>query len=323
MKKLFLWCLPLLVWGLIGAVNPAAKSRRSKISVSTRIDKTAIWVGDTLEYTIRAIHDKDVDLVLDNLKKENLNLAPFVVRDISVRQSSYGTGKNVSEITLSLATYESGKPDLRIPPFSLYYFVRAPGLEHQAEAQAETIAVPAIKVGLRSTLTGDNPKLRDAMPYAESQPQQWIIPLILGLSGLAFLALQLGKRAWTALHTVRPQRKRLSPRARERLAQGFVKKIKTMGTESAEDQLRFYAEVSQFLRNYLEEWLEIEARGLTPDEIRSALSDSGRNGPSAEPIKAVLEKCDQVLYAKDGLQVGRKWRDEVQQELERLVRHRA
>ena len=168
-------------------MNPPAKSRRGKIAVSTHIDKTAIWVGDTLEYAIRAVHDKDVDLVLDNLKKENLNLAPFVVRDIIVRQRSYGSSKNVSEITLSLAAYESGKPDLRIPPFSLYYFVREPGFEHQAEAQAETIVVPATRVGLRSTLTGDNPKLRDTMRYAESQPQQWIIPLILGLSGLIFL----------------------------------------------------------------------------------------------------------------------------------------
>src|SRR4029434_10163105 len=122
MKKLFFCCLPLLVWGLIGAANPPAKSRRGKIAVSTHIDKTAIWVGDTLEYEIRAVHDKDVDLVLDNLKKENLNFAPFVVRDIAIRQRSYGSSKNVSEITLSLATYESGKPDLRIPPFSLYYF---------------------------------------------------------------------------------------------------------------------------------------------------------------------------------------------------------
>lgn len=323
MRKLLLCCLPLLLWGLIGAVNPPAKSRRSKIAVSTHIDKTAIWVGDTVEYAIRAVHDKDVDLVIDNLKKENLNLAPFVVRDIAVQQRSYGSAKNVTEITLLLAAYESGKPDLRIPPFSLYYFVREPGLEHQAEAQAETIVVPATRVGLRSTLAGDNPKLRDTVRYAESRPQQWIIPLLLGLSGLTFLVLRVGKRAWTALHTARPQRKRLSPRAREKLAQDFLKKIKAMGAESPADQARFYSEVSQFLRLYLEEWLEIDARGLTPEEIQSALSNLGKNGASAEPIKNILEKCDQVLYAKDGLEVGRKWRGEVQQAMERLVRHRA
>src|ERR671919_99570 len=100
MKKHLLCLLPFLLLGLVAA-TPGPKAKRSKIAISTHVDKTAIWVGDTLQYRIRAVHEKDIDFVIDNLKAENLNLAPFVVRDIAVRQSAFRDNKNLLEVTLS------------------------------------------------------------------------------------------------------------------------------------------------------------------------------------------------------------------------------
>jgi hypothetical protein len=233
MKKYILYLLQVMLVGLVAAATPPSKAKRAKIAISTRLDKTAIWVGDMLEYTIRAVHDKDVEFVMDNLKAENLNLAPFVVRDIAVRQHSYGSDKNLLEVTLSLTSYEIGKPELRIPAFILYYFVRAPGFEKRSEAQAESAVVPATRVGLRSTLPGDNPKLRDFKEPAPTKPQKWIMPLIVGLSGVTFLALYAGKRGWSAVREARrPKKRRMSSRARARLAQEFLKKIKTPGNRT-------------------------------------------------------------------------------------------
>ena len=323
MKRCLLCLLPFMLLGLVAAATPASKAKRSKIAISTHVDKTAIWVGDTLQYTIRAVHDKDVDFVIDNLKAENLNLAPFVVRDIAVRQGSFGDSKNLLEVTLSLAVYEIGKPELRIPSFGLYYFARDATFEKQAEAQAETIVVPATRIGLRSTLSGDNLKLRDSKATTGVRPQSWIVPLLLGLTGITFLGVQATKRLWSTVRTARPKKRRLSSRARQRMAQDFLKKIRLVGKETADDQLRFYAEISHFLRDYLGEWLEIEAKSLTPEEIERVLKSSAKDGASAEPVRAILEKCDNVLYGKEGVQRGQKWRDEVQKELETLMRRYA
>jgi hypothetical protein len=323
MKRFLACVLPLALLVLVGASAPALKGKPAKISISTGLDKTAIWVGDTLQYTVRALHDKDVGFIVENLKKETLNLAPFVVRDIDIRQGSYGSTKNLFQITLSLTTYESGKLDLRIPSFGLYYFVHEPGFDKRSEAQAETIAVPATRVGLRSTLVGDNLRLREGKLFSEVRPQEWIVPLVFGVLGMTFLAVQTGKRVWTLIHTQRPKRRHLSPRARDRKAQEFLNKIRAQTTDDPEDQARFYGEISQFLRNYVNEWLDIDASGLTPEEIKSALAASGSDGVSAEPLKAILEKCDQVLYTKHGFQLGKKWRQEVEQQLENLLHHRA
>ena len=294
----------LLLFALImlGGAAPVAKSAKTPgITMSTHLDKTALWVGDTLRYTVKAMHDPDVEFVLDQLKKESLNLAPFIVRDINVRQGAFGADKKFTEVALLLTTYESGQVELKIPSFVLYYFRRRAGVE-KGDTLAESFSVPATKVGLRSTLTTDNLKPRDTRDIWQISPHRWIIPFAFGLAGMAFVLIQLGRRLWAVSHEEKPVRRSLSRRARQRMLRDFVGKVQGIGRESSEDQLRYYGEVSQFVRNYLNESLEIDTSGLTPEEIESLLIQRGQNGLSA-PVKTVLERCEQVLYSP-GLRVG-------------------
>jgi hypothetical protein len=310
----------LLLFALIvlSAAAPVAKTAKTAgITLSTHLDKTAMWVGDTVRYTVKAVHDPDVEFILDQLKKESLNLAPFLVRDISARQGSFGN-KKITEVTLLLTTYESGQVELRIPSFVLYYFRRRPGVEKSGETLAESFPVPATKVGLRSTLTADNLRPRDNREIWQINPQRWIVPFALGLAGMAFVLIQLGRRVWASSREERPMIRRRSRRARQRMLRDFVRKAQGIGRESTEDQFRYYGEVSQFVRSYLSESLEIDASGLTPEEMESALKNRGQNGLSA-PVKTVLERCEQVLYSPQGSELGKRWRDEVQEDLGKIA----
>jgi hypothetical protein len=91
-----------------------------------------------------------------------------------------------------------------------------------------------------------------------------------------------------------------------------------MGRDSAEDQLRFYAEVSRFVRGYLGQWLEVDAASLTPDEVATVLESHGHGG-LGEPVKTILERCERVLYTRQGADLGKNWRDDVQEELVKLT----
>ena len=107
------------------------------------------------------------------------------------------------------------------------------------------------------------------------------------------------------------------------MVRDFIQRAQAMGRDSPGDQQRYYAEVSQFLRGYLNESLEIDAASLTAQEIDSVLCEHGQNGLSA-PVKNILERCEQVLYSPQGLQLGQRWRDELQSELGKvadLARH--
>lgn len=318
MKRIIVICLLFSAFGTIGASAPGPKrAKQQRISITTGVDRTALWVGDTFQYTVRALHDPEIEFVLDNLKKESLNLAPFVVRDLSVRQGPFGGTRKLLEVTLFLTTYESGQTELKIPPFNLYYFTRKPGLEKKEETRAEAFPVPPMKVGLRSTLTGEALKPRDTKEIREIAIQEWLIPLILGLLGMTSLGVPAVRWAWAAFHVERPKKRRITRRARERMVQDFLKRAQGIGKESAQDHIRFYTEVSQFVREYLSEWLEVDAASLTPQEIEMTLKNLGRDG-LGQPIKRILEKCEQVLYTRNGLELAGQWRDEVQAEVGKL-----
>jgi len=324
MKPLASISLLLLALLTLGAAAPAAqKPKEAKIALSTQLDRTAIWVGDTFHYTVKAVHDPAIEIVVDNLKKENVNLAPFVVREIAVRQGSFGANKNVTEVKFQLTTYESGQAELKIPSFPLYYFARTAAARTSTESAAESVAVPMTKIGLRSTLTADTLRPRDIRDIWQVTRQRWLIPLALGLAGLIWLALQLGRRLWASTHKEKPLIRRLSRRARQRMMRDFLRRAQTIGTDSPSEQQRYYAEVSQFVRGYLSDSLEIDAAGLTAQEIESALREQGQNGLSA-PVKSILERCEQVLYSSQGLELAQRWRAEVEGELGKfadLARH--
>ncbi|HEX2227774.1 MAG TPA: hypothetical protein VHM64_11575 [Candidatus Binatia bacterium] len=309
----------LLCLATAGAAPVQKKVKEPPITVSTHLDKTAIWVGDTLRYTVRLIHGRQIEFVLDSLKKESLNLTPFIVRDVTVRQGAYETNKKVTEVILELATYESGQPELRIPSFSLYFFTHRGGMEKSGDTLAEAFAVPATRVGLRSTLTADARRLRDSREITTAGPERWMAAFGLGVLGMMFLAVQTARHLWKSPSAERPRVQQPNRRARRRLLRDFLQQIKSMGRDSEADQQRFYSEVSRFLREYLRQTLEIDASGMTPEELARILESQGRNGLGA-PVRSLLEKCEQVLYAPRGSELGKQWRDEVERELGSLTR---
>jgi hypothetical protein len=314
--RLFLLLLLLLT---MGAAPPAKKPKPSRINISTHLDRTAIWVGDDLRYTVRAIHEPEIEFVVDSLTKDNLNLAPFVVRDVAVRQGGYAGNKKLTEVTLQMTTYESGAPELRIPALVLYYFTHKPGMEKNEDTLAESLTVPPTRIGLRSTLTPDARRLRDAREIPAASWERWAGAFAAGFLGLAFLGVQSARwlRTSTAAEvakTPQPTRRRRGRRVRE-----FLRAAESIGRDSPQDQQRYYAEVSRFLREYLGESLDIHAAGMTPDEVAEALERRGRNG-LGPPIKSVLNKCEQVLYTPGGAELGKRWRDDVQLELSKLAR---
>ena len=150
-------CAALCVLLLFVAVelDAATASQKGQIpfSVTTRLDRTAIWVGDSLEYTIQVIHPRSVQFVVDDLKKENLSLPPFVLRSIRAEERDWRDDKKLFEVVLLLTTYESGKSELVVPPVALYYF-RRDGTVSEKEARAQAIRIPPQKIALRSTLPG-------------------------------------------------------------------------------------------------------------------------------------------------------------------------
>ena len=298
-------CAALCALLLFAAVELEAASTSPKaqipFSITTRLDRTAIWVGDSLEYTIQVIHPRSVQFVVDDLKKENLSLPPFVVRDIRAEERDWRDDKKLLEVVLLLTTYESGKSDLLVPPVALYYF-RRDGTVAEKEARAQAIRIPPQKIALRSTLPGGQPRLREFKQIQPVDPTYAIGALVLGLIGVGFVGSRATARLWHAVHRDKVIKRPVSRRVRERWIQEGLSRIRQMAKEPSKEPQALYAEIGQFLRQYLTEWLDVEARGLTPGEAEEALQAVGCNGEFAQRVRGVLEQCEELQYAKrDGL----------------------
>jgi hypothetical protein len=275
----------------------ATQKPQSLFAITTRLDRTAIWVGDPVEYTIEVVHPRSVQFALDNLKKEDIALPPFVVRGIQAEEREWRDNQKLLQVVLHLTTYESGKPDLVIPPVALYYFKRDSALSEK-EARAQAIRIPPQRIALRSTLSAGQNRLREFKEIRPVEIPLAIGALVLGLIGMGFVFSRAAVRLWGVVHRDKAVKRPVSRRVRRRWINDNLQRIRKMAQGSTQDPKTFYAEIGQFLRQYLTEWLDVEARGLTPVEAREALRAAGYNGGFAQQVQTVLEQCEQEQYGK-------------------------
>jgi hypothetical protein len=282
----------------------AAQKPQPLFTIATRLDRTAIWVGDPVEYTIDIIHPRSVQFALDNLKKEDIALPPFVIRAIQAEEREWRDNQKLLHVVLHLTTYESGKPDLMIPPVALYYFKRDSALTDK-EARAQAIRIPAQRIALRSTLSTGQNRLREFKEIRPVEITLAIGALVLGLIGMGFVMSRAAVRLWGVVHRDKAVKRPVSRRVRQRWVQEGLQRIRKMADDTTQEPKTFYAEIGQFLRQYLTEWLAVEARGLTPAEAQEALRTAGYNGSFAQQVRTVLEQCEEAQYGnRDGGSAG-------------------
>jgi hypothetical protein len=180
---------------------------------------------------------------------------------------------------------------------ALYYFKRDSALSEK-EARAQAVRIPPQRIALRSTLSAGQNRLRE---FKEIRPVELALAigaLVLGLIGMGFVMSRAAVRLWGVVHRDKAVKKPISRRVRRRWINDNLQRIRKMAQDSTQDPKTFYAETSQFLRQYLTEWLDVEARGLTPMEAQEALRAAGYNGGFAQQVRTVLEQCEQGQYGK-------------------------
>lgn len=87
-------------------------------------------------------------------------------------------------------------------------------------------------------------------------------------------------------------------RTRARRTRETLRRIRQMAHDSPSDMDAVYAETGRFLREFLTESLEVETRGLTPEEAEESLRKAGINGAFAEQVRSILELCEDGRYRK-------------------------
>jgi hypothetical protein len=312
-KKIVLVILLLVLPGL-AAAQPAEK--KPPVTITPQVDRTAIWVGDDLHYTIRAVYDANVEMVLDNFTKERLPLAPFIIRDIDIRHKDWADNKKAVEITLTLTTFETGKPDLTIPLIPLYYFVRETGA---AEKERPVDSVPAVAqpIGLRSALVAESLIPRTRKPPQSPGFAVALLPFGLGLIGLLGLGAYGGWRTWRKMHPDEVMGL-LSREEREQIVRNSLSRLHADVPASGDDPRQWSGAMAATLRGMVGELFQIPGAAQTPQEIETALARSGADAPLAAQVKTLLSQCDDLRYGRDS-SAGQRLRAQLLETMEHVM----
>ncbi len=300
----------------------AACAQAVPYEVKARTDRTAVWVGDRLGYVIRVEHDATVEFVRDHLAKEELNVQPFELIGVSVSSGAMAQGKRFYEVHLDLSYYEGGKTETAIPAIRLFYFRTgpAPTPGRKEETPAEILTVPAFPVGVRSTLVDPGTSIRDQKSVVPVRMRAWIVPGVLGALGFLVLAAWM---AWLAAAQVRSGfwKEKMAERARKKSLSETLEEIRQQPAESPQELEAFYKKASELLRAMAAEKLG-DGIGLTGRETEAALKKAGAHESQAVTLGELLDQCDVVRYAPDGLDQGRRMRPDFLRRFEELTEHR-
>jgi hypothetical protein len=299
------------VAGLLICLSSAAAAGQSdivKIDVRRSVDRTAVWVGDTLRYTLEFSAPGDLDLLAEDLAKERLPIKGAEVLSVQSSERQSGNG-HVRVVEFTLATYAVDTTEIVIDGFPVRYFSRRTVGGTQV-APAGQVVVPRTVIAIRSTLP-DSGRLPDLREPRAIRQAPWYLRFAQPV-GLALIALAIVPVALMLLDVaghLRQLRLGAPRRKARRVHAGVLDELTASEPTSSQERRAAFDRLDHLVRDHLALTTGIPARALTSAEVAAALR--ARPGTtSAESIESLLSTCERARYAPNPVS-DEAWRDAV------------
>ena len=269
------------------------------ITFSTRLDHTAVWVGDQFHYMVTVDYAPEYEFVLDNLTKETVNMDPFQVMDVRKQTTALKSGNKRLFVDLTLANFGTGQAGIQIPQFTLYYFHKTGHQAGAEQAAAESLTIPGIVIGLRSTLPPQPSDIRDAITVNSWERARWALPIAgwicAVIVGIGFL--------WELALFIRSRKTRKGPDRRKAMEAVRARWASAVPSDFSDPRAAasFYTHSYHDLKEYMGYYLETPTLGLTADELQEEMQRLDASPDLTERVAKVLGACETMSYARDGM----------------------
>ena len=290
-----------LRWSVSGAVllaiaGRAAAATPPPVAVRTSLDRTAVWVGDPLTYTIEITCQRGVDVLDDDLSKDKLKLEGLDVTSVETSRDA-GLGETtVRRFLYHLTTYHVDLPALTIGALSARYYVKRPGQRLEDAVAAGEVRIPGAIVAFRSMLP-DNPEggyeLRvGRLPHARGRWLALAEPVGIGL----VVASAVPVAFWLAAIARDRRTVRRTVRRVQRDERGTLDAARSIDLTTADGRRDVYTRIDTLVRHHLRDACGIAGPSLTPGEVEAALAGRASRLP-ADKVAALLAVCEVARYA--------------------------
>lgn len=270
-----------------------------EVSFGTRLERTAVWVGDQFHYRIFVDHSPNIQFILDNINPDTINLDPLRVVNVTTSTTPLKDGNQRLVVDLTLASFVTGVADVQIPQLSLFYFRRegATASASSDNAAAESLTIPGPVIAVRSTLPPRAAELRDAVTVSGWPRSRWIV----SGAGWSAVVLLLAGIAWQAVSVVRGRKRRTGPDPRKAMAAIRERWLESIPSDLADPGtvMEFYGRSYRDLKEYLGYLLETPTEGLLADELGAEMTRLAGNPDLTERTIKVLSLCETARYARN------------------------
>jgi hypothetical protein len=298
MRLLITWFGPMAIAAIVltGSVSGQSATTATAPQVRASVDRTAVWVGDRVRFTVDIDCPPGVDVLDDDLSKDKLKLDDLDVVESDSSRIDHADGTTRRRFAYTLTTYRANVPTLKIAPLSVRYYVRRAGQRLEDAAPAGEIQVPAVAIAFRSTLPeAQEYSLRDSRT-ATPRPRLFALAPSLGLALVivSFAPVIFWTAAAVARRRQRPAHRSVRQvRSDERAS---LQAARELDLSSEHARREAYTKVDVLVREHLRDMCGVPGRSLTPAEVKPALAARGAR-IDGDRVAAVLEACERARYA--------------------------
>jgi hypothetical protein len=299
--KLLLFALALAVAPPVPAPTkpappPPAPPPSRDVLVKTSLDRTAVWVGDHVTYTIELTCKPGFDVLDEDLSKDHLKLDGLDVVATDVSQQERPDGGRLHEYRYTLTTLHVDQAALKIAPLSVRYFASRPGQRLQEATAAGEVAVPGATIAFRSML----PEAQESYDIRSARGTT-VPPRAFAHAeaiGSALVIVSLAPAGFWLVGLVRGRERVVKRSAREVRQQekASIDAAQLLDLSTPEGRRDAYGQMNTIVRDHLRDVCGVAGPALTPSEIEAALGRSGSR-VAAEDVVSLLGACDIARYA--------------------------
>jgi len=122
--------------------KPSVPAPVRKVEAQAQLDRTALWIGDRLTYTIELTCQPGVDILADDLTPDKLRLDGLKILGNDTDRRVEPGDVTAYRFRYYLTTYSVDAPTLTIGALDIRYYVQRPGQRLEDTAPAGDVEVP-------------------------------------------------------------------------------------------------------------------------------------------------------------------------------------
>ena len=268
----------------------------AKPSVRSSVDRTAMWVGDRVTYTVEIDSPRGYDVLEDDLSKDKLKLDGLDVVSTETTRTEHPDGGATRRFHYVLSTYRVDAPSVTIAPFPVRYYATRAGQRLEDSAPAGSMDVPGALVAVRSMLPDAQKsfELRDERT-PDDRPVMFAMarPVGMALVIVSIVPAVIWGAAFVARRRTRTPGRSVRQARRDQRAS--LEAVRGMSMESPDGRREAYTQIDTIVRQHLQDVSGVPGPSLTPPEVEPALAGRPSRLP-ADRVAALLLACETARY---------------------------